>query len=79
MVHDPLLGKKKERRIPVTIAAKVSSSKTNKNIHKKYTNWLYICKFWKQLLNIPEIIPKRGENECMFCKHQEAEEVEVEY
>jgi len=58
MIHDPLSGKKKKRRIPVTIAAKVSSSRINRKIHKKYINWLFIRKFWKQLLNIPEAIPE---------------------
>ena len=78
MVHDPLLGKKKERRIPVTIAAKVSLSITNRNIQKKYTNWLGIRKFRKQFLNIPEAIPEGGEKEYMFREQQETEEAEAE-
>ena len=35
MVNDPGSRKKKERKSPVTIAAKVSSSRTNKKIRTK--------------------------------------------
>ena len=58
MVNDPGSRKKKKRKSPVTIAAKVSLSRTNKKIRIKYETWLGIRKFRKQLLNIPESIPK---------------------
>ena len=45
MVHDPSLRKKKKRKSPVTIAAKVSLSRIKKNIQSKYSKWLGIRKF----------------------------------
>ena len=77
-VHDPLSGKNKKRRIPLTIAAKVSSRKTNRKIHKKYFNWLGIRRFWKQLLNIPEAIPKGEEKAYKFKEQQEVAAAEAE-
>ena len=62
---------KKKRRIPVTIAEKVSLSRTNRKMHKKYINWLGIRKFRKQFLKIPEAIPK-GEEKAYKFKEQQA-------
>ena len=66
MINDPTLGKKKKKKTLVTIAAKVSSSITDRNIHKKYCNWSDIRKFWKQLLNIPEVVTEGGETQYNF-------------
>ena len=60
---------------PGTIGPKASSS----SIHRKtYHMWLGIRKFWKQLLQIPRIIPKVDEKEYIFREQQEVEEAEVE-
>jgi len=43
MVHDPFLGKKKKRRIPVTIAAKVSLRiPTGRYKRSTPTGWVYV-------------------------------------
>ena len=76
MVNDPGSGIKKKRKTqktPVTIAAKASPSRTKKRIQIKYSKWLGIRKFRKQLLNIPEAIPKGEEIEYKFQEQQEAE------
>ena len=78
MVNDSGSGKKKKRKPPVTIAAKASPSRTKKRIQIKYSKWLEIRKFRKQLLMIPEIILEGEEKEYMFRKQQEAQEAEVE-
>ena len=51
-------GSRKKKNIPVTISAKDSLSRTNRKIQTQYSKWLGIHKFWKQLLNIPEVTPK---------------------
>merc|ERR1712238_110362 len=81
MVNDPGSGIKKNRKTqktPVTIAAKASPSRTKKRIQIKYSKWLGIRKFRKQLLMIPEIILEGEEKEYMFREQQEAQEAEVE-
>ena len=76
MINDP--GLEKKRKTLVTIAAKESPSRTKKRILIKYSKWLRIRKFWKQLLKIPEIILEGEEKEYMFREQQEAQEAEVE-
>ena len=68
--------KRKRKKMPITIAAKASLSRTNKKILTKYSKWLGKRKFWKQFLNIQEVIPKEGENEYMLQEQREAREVE---
>jgi len=81
MVNDPGSGIKKNRKTqktPVTIAAKASPSRTKKRIQIKYSKWLGIRKFRKQLLNIPEAIPEGEEKAYKFQEQQEAAVAEVE-
>ena len=78
IVNDPGSRKKKKRKILITIAAKVSLSRTNKKILTKYSKWLGIREFREQLLLIPESIPEGGEKEYMFREQREVEEAEAE-
>ena len=81
MVNDPGSGIKKNRKTqktPVTIAAKASPSRTKKRIQIKYSKWLGIRKFRKQLLKIPETILEGEEKEYMFREQQKAQKAEVE-
>merc|ERR1712238_531886 len=77
MVNDPGSGIKKNRKTqktPVTIAAKASPSRTKKRIQIKYSKWLGIRKFRKQLLMIPDIILEGEEKEYMFREQQEGQQ-----